>query len=135
MKLSITFWMFFPRFSDDQVNDPEVSTKWVYELAASQWTKWLPEQAKKTILKGGYYTHLVKPGFRIIGLNSNVCYVFNWWLFYKDEDPFGQLKWLVATLEEAEKNKELVHILSHVPTGSSNCLINWSREYAKIIDR
>lgn len=42
------------------------------------WSVWLPEKTKKTIIKGGYYTVLAKPGFRIIVLNSNVAFTYNW---------------------------------------------------------
>lgn len=54
---------------------------------------------------------------------------------YNDVDPFGQLQWLSDTLAQAEKAGEIVHILSHVPTGDDTCLIKWSHEYNKIINR
>lgn len=47
-------------------------------LVAEEWSAWLPEETKETILKGGYYTVSPKPGFRIIAINSNVCFTFNW---------------------------------------------------------
>lgn len=57
------------------------------------------------------------------------------YLLYDDEDPFDQLKWLVKVLEQAEKNGESVHILSHVPTGDSTCHRVWSQQYNRIINR
>ncbi|KAJ8959688.1 hypothetical protein NQ318_021879 [Aromia moschata] len=74
-------------------------------------------------------------GFRVVVLNSNVCYVVNWWLLNEDEDPYGQLAWLVETLLAAEEAGESVHILMHVPTGNSECLTVWSREFNRIIER
>ena len=47
----------------------------------------------------------------------------------------GELAWLVSELASAEANGELVHIVSHIPPGNSDCLGAWGREYAKIIDR
>ena len=41
---------------------------------------WLPESARSTISQGGYYTAVPKKGFRIITLNSNVCYSYNWYV-------------------------------------------------------
>lgn len=41
---------------------------------------WLPESTRSTILQGGYYTVIPKKGFRIIALNSNVCYSYNWYV-------------------------------------------------------
>lgn len=39
------------------------------------------------------------------------------------------------TLLEAEKNQEWVHILAHLPAGSTECQFTWSRQYSKIINR
>lgn len=41
---------------------------------------WLPESTRSTILQGGYYTVIPKKGFRIIALNSNICYSYNWYV-------------------------------------------------------
>ncbi|KAF2893413.1 hypothetical protein ILUMI_12757, partial [Ignelater luminosus] len=122
-------------FSSEGVEQPQLNSQWVYDLSAEEWKAWLPEETRDSILKGGFYTTLIKPGFRIVGLNSNFCYHFNWWLFYDDVDPYGQLQWLVEVLLKAEENNEIVHILSHIPTGGGNCLFNWSREYSRIINR
>lgn len=54
---------------------------------------------------------------------------------YEDNDPFGQLKWLVKTLKKAEENNESVHILMHIPTGANDTFSVWSREYTRIVDR
>ncbi|KAB0799319.1 hypothetical protein PPYR_07199 [Photinus pyralis] len=124
--------MFSSKFVD---NNHSLSTRWIFELVAEEWSRWLPKETKQTILKGGYYTVLHRPGFRIIALNSNVCYTMNFWLFHDDEDPFGQLQWLADTLAKAEKLGERVHILSHVATGDATCLHNWAEEYTKIIYR
>jgi sphingomyelin phosphodiesterase len=56
-------------------------------------------------------------------------------LFYNPKDQDGQLQWLADTLYEAEKNEEKVHILGHIPSGDSECLRTWSREFHRIIDR
>lgn len=40
---------------------------------------------------------------------------------------------MVNVLEQAEKDKEMVHILAHIPTQS--CLKTWATEYNKIIGR
>ncbi|XP_031341333.1 sphingomyelin phosphodiesterase-like isoform X1 [Photinus pyralis] len=112
-----------------------LSTQWVFDLMRTEWRKWLPSATQGTISEGGYYTVLVQPGFRIIALNSNVCFSYNWWLLYDDVDPYDQLRWLVLVLFKAERNNEIVHILSHVPTADGTCLQNWSREFFKIILR
>lgn len=122
-------------FAPVNIEDEIASTKWVYETAASAWSPWLSKEAQESILKGGYYTALAKPGLRIVALHNIVCYVFNWWLLYNPSDQDGQLKWLADTLAEAEKNNEKVHIIAHVPSGSRDCFKVWSREYRRIVNR
>ncbi|PNF14909.1 hypothetical protein B7P43_G04318 [Cryptotermes secundus] len=122
-------------FAPHNIDNKKVSTNWLYELSAELWTYWLPPETKETILQGGFYTVLVRPGFRIIALNSNLGYTANWWLIYDLKDQDGQLKWLAETLLQAEKNSEKVHILSHMPSGYNTCLKTWSREFHKIIHR
>lgn len=117
------------------INDPLISSQWVFDVAVEEWASWLPSEALETISKGGYYTLSPKPGLRIIGLNSNVCYTYNFWLLYDEVDPFGQLQWLVDVLTQAELAGERVHILSHIPSGGGSCLKNWSVQMRRIVDR
>lgn len=58
----------------------EFSTQWLYDLIAQEWPPLLQNRLNNvdTIRQGGYYTLLVRPGFRVIVLNNNVAYVFNW---------------------------------------------------------
>ncbi|XP_018570398.1 sphingomyelin phosphodiesterase-like [Anoplophora glabripennis] len=122
-------------WSSEGVDDPSVSTQWLFNLIAEEWGEWLPEEAKATLLKGGFYTVSPKKSLRIVVLNNNVCYNENWWLINDSKDPYGQLAWLVEVLLEAEKMKENVHLLMHMPTGTGSCLASWSREYRRIISR
>jgi sphingomyelin phosphodiesterase len=56
-------------------------------------------------------------------------------LIHNPKDQDGQLQWLADILLQAEKDGEKVHILGHIPSGDSECLKTWSREFHKIIDR
>merc|ERR1711892_234988 len=111
-----------------------VSGDWLYgavgELA---WAANLEEDAQAMFKENGFYSTLVKPGFRIIGLNNNFCVGMNFFLFLDFSDPAGQLSWLVEQLLVSEELGEVVHILAHHPPGS--CLTGWGREYTKIINR
>uniref|UniRef100_A0A1Y1N7Y8 Sphingomyelin phosphodiesterase n=3 Tax=Photinus pyralis TaxID=7054 RepID=A0A1Y1N7Y8_PHOPY len=113
----------------------DFSISWLLDYVAEEWSRWLPTSTLTTIRQGGFYTVLVKPGFRIIALNSNVCFTNNIWLVYDDVDPYNQLQWLSDTLLEAEKNQEAVHILSHIPPGDIECSQQWSHEFRRIIER
>lgn len=64
-------------YSPGVVVNTTISTQWLFDLSVKEWKQWLPQTTTSTILKGGYYTVLPKKGFRIIALNSNVCYTSN----------------------------------------------------------
>lgn len=108
---------------------------WLYEELTRSWSHWLPNETSETILRGGYYSVGVFPGFRVIALNNNYCDGKNMWLFVNPIDPTGQLSWLVDELLKAEENGEKVYILGHIPPGSMDCLSGWSRNYYNIIYR
>ena len=73
------------------------------------WTKFgLPSETSSTIRHGGYYTALIQPGLRIVSLNTNYCYTFNWWTLSSAKDPASLLSWLTKTLEDAEIANEKV---------------------------
>ncbi|CAG9854053.1 unnamed protein product [Phyllotreta striolata] len=125
-----------PNLYSEIQNDDLFSTKWLYNILLQKLSKWIPiDEAKETILKGGYYTVSPRKGFRIVVLNNNVCNTDNWWLVYNSRDPYDQLKWLTGVLLKAEQNNERVHLLHHVPSGRNECFRIWSREFRKIIDR
>ncbi|KYM84646.1 Sphingomyelin phosphodiesterase 1 [Atta colombica] len=125
------------QFAPRTITNDEISTQWLYKLMADLWIDfgWLPESTRSTILQGGFYTVSLKKGFRIIALNNNVCYSYNWWLLYQPQDPDGQLQWLADTLLQAEVDEEYVHILAHLPPGNTDCQTTWKSEYIKIVNR
>ncbi|KAJ8921813.1 hypothetical protein NQ315_008445 [Exocentrus adspersus] len=122
-------------YSPGNILQNQLSTQWIFNLSASEWSRWLPKNTQGTIRNGGYYSVLARPGFRIIALNSNFCFTSNLWLIYEDEDPREQLAWLVEELYQAEKNNEKVHILSHIPPGEILCHKRWSNQFHKIVNR
>lgn len=123
------------QFAPPSVTEVEFSSEWLYEFLADEWRDWLPSEALETVRLGGYYTVLIRPGFRLIALNNNECYTFNWWMMYEPEYPSVQLQWLHDVLLEAEENDEYVHIIGHVPSGSGDCFQVWAEQYRRIVDR
>ena len=100
-----------------------------------EWSAWLPNNTSSTIKKGGFYSVPVKPGFRIISVNTNYCNNKNWWLMLNTTDPALELQWLIDELQLAESDNETVHIIGHIPPGPEDCLIGWSRNYYNIVNR
>lgn len=122
------------QFAPSHIVQEHLSTNRLYNLLADTWD-WLPEQARTTVRRFGYYTIKVRDGFRVVGLNNNDGYTFNWWLMYDSSYASNQLQWLHDTLLQAERDNEKVHILAHIPSGSADCFVTWSREYNRIVNR
>ncbi|CAG9841107.1 unnamed protein product [Diabrotica balteata] len=112
-----------------------LSTNWLYDLMAKLWSTWLPESALKTVRRQGYYAYSVNAKLKIIGLNNNVCYNFNWWLLLDTEYLHEQLQFLILELEESEKKGQFVHILGHVSVGNQECIEPWEVSYNEIVRR
>lgn len=108
---------------------------YLYSYVSKAWLRWLPRSTELTLKRGGYYTVLVRPGYRIITLNNNVCYNTNWWVMYNLKQQAVQLNWLHSMLLAAEMAGEKVHLLLHQPTGVRTCYSPWAREFHKIVDR
>ena len=116
------------------MNDTSLSIQWLYDHVTKLWGEQLPPDALDTVQQSGYYTTIIRPGLRLIALNNNVCYVFNWWILYEVTSIQTQFQWLHDVLLDAEAAGEKVHILAHVPNGEDYhkpC----SREFRRIVDR
>ncbi|XP_018565651.1 sphingomyelin phosphodiesterase-like [Anoplophora glabripennis] len=122
-------------FAPPWMKDEQHSVRWLYNILADQWRRWLPTTSGNTILHGGFYSVLLRPGFRLISLNTNYCHTFSWWLLVNSTDPAQELKWLIYELQEAEKNGEKVHLIGHIPPGSSDCMKTWSHNFYSIVER
>lgn len=118
-------------FSPRQITDDKISTQSLYHFLAEKWD-WLPAQS---IREGGRYSKTTHPGFRVIAINNNACFVQNLWLLLRTDYLADDLQWLHDELTEAESNNEKVHILAHVPSGNHLCLAKWAEQYNRIVER
>ncbi|XP_062542368.1 sphingomyelin phosphodiesterase-like [Armigeres subalbatus] len=123
-------------FAPSTVPERQFSMEWLYSYSADMWATWLPQATQSTIRDGGFYTALVRPGFRVIGLNNQDCYTYNWWILWKPDYLSNQLQWLHDVLLQAERNNEKVHILAHIPYSSSGSTFRTcQREFRRIVER
>ncbi|XP_077499855.1 sphingomyelin phosphodiesterase-like [Amblyomma americanum] len=113
----------------------KLSGSWIFGALAQQWSRWLPASATATVHRAGFYSTRPFPGLKVISLNTNYCSSLNWWLLINATDPAQQLAWLVNELRESEAEGEKVHIIAHIPPGSSDCLHTWSDNYHRILQR
>eukprot|EP01132_Coremiostelium_polycephalum_P009309 gene9309-11411_t len=93
-----------------------IGPNWLFEAVADMWTPFLSNESLTTLRKGGYYTELVEPGFRIISVNTVFYYTQNKQCLNLT-DPADQFQWLNDTLYQASLNNERVWIIGHVPPG------------------
>lgn len=96
------------------------------------------DESYSSFAANGYYS--IKnipsfPGLKLIVLNNNLAYAFNFWLYvdYFDEDPDGMLAWLDAELKDAQLEGQVVYILGHEPPGQYDCLKRWNRRFDDLV--
>lgn len=123
------------QFAPSVQTDDDLESRSLYGLLAENWQKWLPAEALSTVLESGYYTTLVRPGLRVIGLNNNDGSTLNFWLLLDAAYVSRQLQWLHDTLLAAERAGEKVHILVHFPNNHQDMHSTYSREYQRIVER
>ena len=72
---------------------------------------------------------------RVIAINTNACYNFNYFLIKQRNDPGDHLKWLEETLNKMERNGEVGLIVGHIPPNSDSCLEQWATRFNALMDR
>ncbi|CAH1126971.1 unnamed protein product [Ceutorhynchus assimilis] len=122
-------------FAPPHISGETFSQNWLYKLNANLWSSWLPQEALSTVKKQGYYAILVNSKLRVIVLNNNICYIYNWWLLYDTTFFKEQLLFLTNELTEAESKGQFVHILAHVFPGEKECIEPWEVNYNSLITR
>lgn len=109
---------------------------WLTDSISELWSPFLPDGVSESLKSIGSYS-VVHPGsnLRIISLNTQACYYFNFKLLKNVTDPGHLIEWLQGELDTAEKNGEQVFIAGHVPPGQGDCLDGWSWHYNALIER
>ena len=90
-------------FPTDAESGTSVSIEWLYNGVDNNWPNWDQDWDWEMFLKNGFYTTLIKPGLRLISLNTNFCSGHNIFLFLNFSDPADQLKWLTQQLTRSEQ--------------------------------
>ncbi|XP_066248576.1 sphingomyelin phosphodiesterase-like isoform X2 [Euwallacea similis] len=122
-------------FAPPWMKNPSHSISWLYDKISPSWLKWLPPTAEPTVRHGAFYSVLLRPGFRLISINTNYCHSLSWWLLVNSTDPASELKWLVHELQGAEDRDEKIHIIGHISPGSTDCMKSWSKNFYDIVNR
>lgn len=113
------------------------------DLMANLWedAHWITSKKAQQVREHyGGYAVTTKRGLRIISLNSNFWYRFNFYNYWDteiDPDTSGTFKFLVKELIKAEIQSQKVWIIAHVPTGglATDALPIATRVFTQIIER
>lgn len=72
---------------------------------------------------------------KVVAVNTEACYNFNYFLMKLRDDPGDQLKWLENTLYEMEANGQIAILIGHHPPGDSSCMYQWSSRFRALMER
>ncbi|KAG5958758.1 hypothetical protein E4U58_005262 [Claviceps cyperi] len=111
--------------------------KWLYGLLSSLWQGTQVGQVESNHYRGRYAYRDTQRGLRVIGINTNLYYYLNFWLYMEpmSSDPDGQLEWLVRELSAAERMGEKVWIIGHMPMGDVDVMRHSSNMFNQITSR
>ncbi|KAF7730158.1 hypothetical protein EC973_002766 [Apophysomyces ossiformis] len=132
----------FPRKNSNIPIDEKrqyLDLEWLYQGLLENWRGWLNHHSATDDIRQNTGSYAIRPvkGLKLISLNTNFCYTFNWWLYENptEKDPNGVLEWLVQQLQDSEDVGERVWIIGHIAPGDITCFHDYSNYYYQIIDR
>lgn len=123
------------------INPPpeHLSADWVYKSFGSGMARWINKDTLALASTQGRYSTLVPeyPTLRIISIDTNLYYKYNLWAYVEpiQEDPKGQLAWLIKELKHAERKGQFVYIIGHMPMGDTDAILHNSRAFDEIVNR
>ncbi|KAG0179415.1 hypothetical protein DFQ29_002136 [Apophysomyces sp. BC1021] len=116
-----------------------LNLEWLYKGLSENWRGWLARNSVPDDIERNTGSYVARPvhGLKLISLNTNFCYTFNWWLYENpaEKDPNGVLMWLVQQLQESEDVAERVWIIGHIAPGDITCFHDYSNYYYQIVER
>ncbi|PHH61879.1 hypothetical protein CDD81_7743 [Ophiocordyceps australis] len=121
-----------------QPNEQGSETSWVYSLLSSNWNHWVGHfAAESTAMAGSYSAKVPDHNLRIISLNTNFYYRDNFYMYRNmdEKDPNNQISWLVQQLDMAEKARENVWLIGHMPLGDADALRDQSNYLDQVFKR
>lgn len=120
----------------------------VIDIVGDTWSHWLTPEVKSEYLENTYFSYnstthpKTTDNFkrkmrdtRIIALNTQNCYFFNFYLIGEFNDPGQEFEWLENLLRQMEKDGEVGIIIGHVPPGDPDCLHAVSSRLRILYDR
>lgn len=125
------------QFPIDNINfDDPLQTEFFFHNLVGAYKPLLNRDELTQMHKSGYYTSLVKErNLRVISVYSAPFDSLNFFLLVSTYDPDGAIQWLWDTLKAAEKNREDVMIIMHIPMGNDFSISLWCDLFNALVDR
>ena len=123
-------------------NDP------VIKILSKSWSHWLTPEVREEYATKTYYSYdsVTHPNTneefkrkmnktRIISLNSENWYGFNFYLIGEYNDPGQEFEWLENLLRKMEKDGEVAILIGHHPPGNFDCTYPFAARLRALYDR
>ncbi len=72
-------------------------------------------------------------GSRVIGYNTQVCNMLNWFILGERNDPGNHFAWLTEQLEQTEADGGIAIMIAHFDP--SACQTQWGTRYRALMER
>lgn len=129
-------------FSPMNLQDLSEENNMVIDMISNVWRDWMTPDVYEQFRKKSFYDNLASnhpkateelkskmEGTRIIAMNLQSCYFFNFYLFSELGDELHELDWLEKTFREMEIKGEKAIVIAHIPPGAHDCMEPFSRRY------
>lgn len=116
----------------------QYNPQWAYDALTEDWMTLTGLPAVQNANKYGSYSAIhPNSALRIISYNSIFYYKYNFFSYEEpmQQDPDGQFAWLISELDAAEKARQRVWLISHIPTGNTDHFHDHSHYFDQIIQR
>mmetsp|Transcript_192 Transcript_192/g.241 ORF Transcript_192/g.241 Transcript_192/m.241 type:complete len:383 (+) Transcript_192:235-1383(+) len=135
-------------FAPFNIQDMSQNFDEVIEIIAEDWKSWMTEEVYEEYTDKTYFSYDAKTHphateefkkkldrTRIISLNTQNCYNFNFALMSEENDPGQEFEWLENLLRQMEKDGEVGILIGHIPLGNLDCIHEVSVRMKALQDR
>jgi len=135
-------------FAPFNIQDMSEKNDAVIELIADMWRPMMTPEVSSEFGKNSYYSYNATThpkatpkfqrkmaGTRIISINTQSCYTFNFKLIGEQNDPGQEFEWLENLLRQMEKDNEIGIMIGHIPPGNLDCTHEFALRMRALQDR
>jgi len=135
-------------FAPFNIQDMSKKNSEEVELIADAWKDWMTPEVYQEFIHHSYFSYDAKTHpkaseefkrkmdkVRIISINTQNCYTFNFKLIGEYNDPGQEFNWLENLLRQMEKDGEIAILIGHIPPGNLDCTQEFGMRMRALHDR